>query len=79
MTLSPAKMTALALACFLGAASVAAAQDRPRQKTTVQHVKKRTPVAPARTTAPRAPNASESWMERASSSSSSGGGGGGGY
>jgi hypothetical protein len=77
MTLSTAKMTALVLACFLGAASVAAAQGQPRQKTTAHHVKKHAPAAPARTAAPRGVSGSEAWMDRASGASNSGGGGGG--
>jgi hypothetical protein len=75
MTLSPVSMTALALACFMIAAS--AAQAAPaREKTAAVHQKKA-----VRAPQPKAPAArsDESWMDRASNPSNSGGGGGAGY
>jgi len=76
MTLSPMSMTALALACFMTAASTAQAAPA-RDKTAAVHQKKAARVAP-QAKAPAA-RSDESWMDRASNPSNSGGGGGGGY
>jgi hypothetical protein len=68
-------MTALALALFMSATSVAAQDVRPRSKAAANHTKKRiSPPSQIRATAPR--GSSESWMDRASAPSSGGGGGG---
>jgi hypothetical protein len=75
MTISPTTMTALALACFVGAASAATAQDVRREKAAhSHHLKKRAPHQATRA-APRYPSDSRPWSESTSGS----GGGGGGY
>jgi hypothetical protein len=77
MTISSATMPALLLACFMGATSVAAAQDVRTAAARSGHVKKQTRPAPQANTAPRGPSDADRWMDRASASGGGGGGGGG--
>jgi hypothetical protein len=72
-------MTALALACLIGAAPLTA-EAAPAKKNSAAHAayKKPARAAPQATATPRGPSEADRWMDRASGASNSGGGGGGG-